>query len=81
MHCHMSCLVDNTGESNLFKNIMSTTSLHEIYLYKLILSSSHKFLCSMEDNPLLVDMCIVLMLIVEVDEIQLHNVSRSPASK
>ena len=56
----MSCLVDNTGVRNLIKHMVSTTSLYEIHLCKLILLSLHKFLCSMEDNPFMVDMCLVV---------------------
>ncbi len=63
MHSHMSCLVDNTRVSNLLEHMVSTTSLYEIHLCKLMLSSSHKPLCSMEDNPPLVDMCWVVILI------------------
>ena len=63
MHSHMSYLVDNTGVSNLLEHVVSTTYLYEIHLCKLILSSSHRILCSMEDNPYLVDMCWVVILI------------------
>lgn len=63
MHSHMSYLVDNTGVSNLLEHMVSKTYLYEIHLWKLILSSSHKLLCSMEDNPPSVDMCWVVILI------------------
>lgn len=59
----MSYLVDNTGVSNLFEYMVSTTSLCEIHLCKLILSLSHKLVCSMEDNLLLVDMFLIVMFI------------------
>ena len=59
----MSCLVNNIGVSNLFEHKVSKTSLYEIHVCKLILSSSHKLLFSMEDNPPLVEMCWVVILI------------------
>ena len=41
--------------------MLSTTSLYEIHLCILILSLLHVHSCTMEDNPLLVDMCLVVM--------------------
>ena len=63
MRCHMSCLVDNTGVSNLFKHIVSIKSLRKIHLAMLILSFLHIHSCTMENNPLLVDVCLVVELI------------------
>ena len=69
MCTHMSCLIDNTGVSNSFMHMVSTTqelasnlstSLYEIHLVILILS------CTMENNPLLMDMCVVVMLISQL---------------
>ena len=59
----MSYLVDNIGVNNLFKHIVSTTSLYEINLVILILTFLYIHSCTMEDNPLLMDVCLVVILI------------------
>ena len=42
------------------EHMLSTTSLYRIHLCILILSLLHVHSCTMEDNPLLVDMCLVV---------------------
>ena len=77
MHTLVSFLVDNIGVSNsnyahgvyntgvstLIKHMVSTKSLHEIHLVILTLSLMHEHSCTMDDNPLLVEVCLVVMLI------------------
>ena len=59
----MNFHVDNIVVCTLIERMLSTTSLYEIHIYILILSLLHVHSCTMEDNPLLVDMCLVVMLI------------------
>ena len=58
MHIHTSCHVDNIVVCSPIEHMLSTISLDEIQLYILILSLLHIHSCTMEDNPLLVDMCL-----------------------
>lgn len=44
--------------------MLSTTLMCMFHLCRLILSSSHLLLCLIEDNPYLVDMCLVGGLIM-----------------
>ena len=59
----MSCHVDNIVICTQIEHILSATSLYEIHLCIFILSLFHVHSFAMEDNPLLVDMCLVVMLI------------------
>lgn len=59
----MSCHVDNTVVCTPIEHMLYTSSLYEIHLCILILSLLHVHSCTMEDNPLLVDMWLVVMLI------------------
>ena len=65
MHSHMSCHVDNIVACTIIEHMFSTTSVYEIHLYILILSLLHVHSCTMEDNPLLVDMCLVVSYLFE----------------
>lgn len=56
----MSCHVDNTIVCTPIEHMLSTTYLYEIHLCILILKLLHLHSCTMEDNPLLVDMCLVV---------------------
>ncbi len=49
--------------ATLFEHMVSTTLFCVSHPCRLILSSSHLLLCLMEDNPYLVDMCLVVGLI------------------
>ena len=48
--------------ANLFEHMVSTTLICVSHLRRLILSSWHILSCLMEDNPYLVDTCLVVAL-------------------
>ena len=62
-HTSLSCNVDNKKYTTLFQHMVSTILFCMSHPCRFILSSSHLLPCSMEDNPYLVDMCLVLGLI------------------
>ena len=59
----MSFHVDNTIVCTPIEHMLSTTSLYEIHLDILIHSLLYVHSWTMEDSPLLVDMCLVVMFI------------------
>ena len=62
LHIHMSFHIDNIVVCTQIEHILSTKSLYEIHLCILILLLLHVHSHTMEDNPLLVDMCWVVIL-------------------